>query len=125
MTIVIVAELTVTMRISNSNRYVWSENPIDATSGPSLSGIVQPGDLAAVRYPQGLLAVISEYRFSFGLGIVDVLPGVDFDMMAGGMFEDTESLGEFTSTSIESYWIGFGLTWRFGRVHAGQLQQMT
>ena len=99
--------------------YVWAENPIDSTPGPSLGGIVQPGDLAAVRYSQGLLAVTSEHRISFGLGVVDVLPGVDLDMMAGGMFEDTESLGEFTTTSIESYWLGFGLTWRFGRGACG------
>ena len=64
--------------------YVWADSPIDNTPGPSLGGIV------------------------------DVLPGVDSDAMAGGMFEDVEPLGDFTSTSIESYWLGFGLTWRFG-----------
>jgi long-chain fatty acid transport protein len=37
------------------------------------------------------------------------------DLMAGGMFRDTEQLGNFTTTSVESYWIGVGLTWRFGR----------
>ncbi len=37
------------------------------------------------------------------------------------MLEDTESLGEFTRTSIESYWIGFGLTWRFGRGACGPI----
>ena len=46
-------------------------------------------------------------------------------MMAGVMFEDTESLGEFTRTSIESYWLGFGLPWRFDRGDAGQLQHGT
>jgi hypothetical protein len=30
--------------------------------------------------------------------------------MAAGMFRDTEQLGDFTTTSIESYWVGFGLT---------------
>jgi hypothetical protein len=33
--------------------------------------------------------------------------------MAGGMFRDEATEGPFTSTSIESYWIAFGLTWRF------------
>jgi long-chain fatty acid transport protein len=95
--------------------YVWAENPIDNTPGSNLGGVVQPGDLAAVRYTQGLLAITSQHRISFGVGVVDVLPGIDLDLMAGGMFRDAEQLGNFTGTSIESYWIGAGLTWRFGR----------
>jgi long-chain fatty acid transport protein len=47
--------------------------------------------------------------------VADVLPGVDLDLMAGGMFRDEEQLGAYTTTAIESYWIGAGLTWRFGR----------
>ncbi len=94
--------------------YAWAENPIDNTPDINVGG-VQLGDLAAVRYTQGLLAITSQHRISFGIGVVDVLPGIDLDMMAGGMFKDTEQLGDFTTTSIESYWIGFGLTWRFGR----------
>jgi len=35
--------------------------------------------------------------------------------MAGGMFRESVQLGAFTTTSIASYWIGAGLTWRFGR----------
>ncbi len=95
--------------------YVWAENPIDTTPGPNLGGVVQPGDLAAVRYTQGLLAITSQHRITAGIGLVDVLPGLDMDMMVGGMFRDSEQLGDFTTTSIESYWIGTGLTWRFGR----------
>lgn len=95
--------------------YVWAENPIDPTPGTSLGGVIQPGDLPAVRYTQGLLAVTGQHRISAGVGVVDVLPGVDMDLMAGGMFRDTEQLGDFTVTSIASYWIGCGLTWRFGR----------
>ena len=94
--------------------YVWAENPIDQTPGSNLGGVIQPGDFAAVRYTQGLLAITSQHRISFGVGIVDVLPGIDLDLMAGGMFRDREQLGEFTSTSIEGYWIGTGLTWRIG-----------
>ena len=92
---------------------------------PASGEFVQPGHLADVGYSQGLLAVTSEHRISLRLGIVDVLPGVDFDMMAGGMFEDTVQLGEFTSTSSESYWFGLvrrgDLVW----VHADQLQHQT
>jgi len=76
---------------------------------------VEPGGPPIVRYTQGLLAITSQHRMSFGVGVVDVLPGVDMDLMAGGMFRDSQPLGDFTTTSIESYWIGVGLTWRFGR----------
>jgi long-chain fatty acid transport protein len=95
--------------------YVWSENPIDDTPGTNFGGVIQPGGLPIVRYSQGLLAITSQHRMSFGLGVTDVLPGIDMDLMAGGMFRDAEQLGNFTTTTIESYWIGAGLTWRFGR----------
>jgi long-chain fatty acid transport protein len=94
--------------------YVWAENPIDQTPGNNIGGVVQPGDFAAVRYTQALLAVTGQHRISGGVGIADLLPGVDGDLMAGGMFGDTEQLGDFTQTSIASYWVGVGLTWHFG-----------
>jgi long-chain fatty acid transport protein len=50
-----------------------------------------------------------------GVGRSDLLPGLDLDLMAVGMFRDTEQLGGFRNTSIESYWIATGLTRRFGR----------
>jgi long-chain fatty acid transport protein len=94
--------------------YAWAENPLDDRPNVNVGG-VPLGSLPAVRYTEGLLAITSQHRMSFGIGVSDVLPGIDLDMMAGGMFKDTEQLGPFTTTSIESYWIGFGLTWRFGR----------
>ena len=93
--------------------YVWAENPLSSNPGPNLGGVIQDGGLPVVRYSQALLAVTSQHRMSLGLGVVDVLPGVDLDLMGGGMFLDNEQLGPFTSTSIESYWLGFGLTWRY------------
>jgi long-chain fatty acid transport protein len=94
--------------------YVWAENPIDQTPGNNIGGVIQPGDLPAVRYTQALLAVTGQHRISAGVGIADVLPNIDADLMAGGMFRDTEQLGAFTQSSIASYWVGLGLTWRFG-----------
>ena len=45
-----------------------------------------------------------------------MLPGVDFDLFAGGMFDASLSFaGGAVVSSLESYWIGAGLTWRFGR----------
>jgi long-chain fatty acid transport protein len=95
--------------------YVWAENPLDPTPGPNLGGIVQPGGLPIVNYSQALLAVTSQHRMTLGVGVADFLPGIDLDVMGGGMFQDSEQLGNFTFTSIESYWIGMGMTWRFRR----------
>jgi long-chain fatty acid transport protein len=95
--------------------YAWAENPIDQTPLDNIGGVIQLGGLPAVRYTQALLAITSQHRISAGVGIVDVLPGLDMDLMAGGMLRDTEGLGEFTTTTISSYWIGVGITWRFGR----------
>lgn len=102
-------------RIRLRGGYVWAENPMDKTPNTNIGGVVQPGGFPAVYYTEGLLAITSQHRITAGIGIVDVLPGVDMDLMAGGMFRDTEQLGSFTTTSISSYWIGMGLTWRFGR----------
>jgi long-chain fatty acid transport protein len=95
--------------------YAWAQNPLDPTPGVNLGGVVQPGGLPAVRYTQGLLAIANQHRISGGIGIVDVLPGINLDLFAGGMFRDTQQLGNFTTTSAASYWVGFGLTWQFGR----------
>lgn len=102
--------------------YAWAENPLDSNPGLDLGGIIQTGGIPAVRYSQALLAVTCQHRMSLGLGVTDVLPGVDLDIMGGGMFKDTEQLGAFTTTSLEGYWAGFGLTWRFRRGSCERVQ---
>ena len=59
--------------------YAWAENPIDPTPGPNLGGVIQPGGLPAVRYSQALLAIASQHRISGGIGMVDILRGLDMD----------------------------------------------
>lgn len=94
--------------------YTWAQNPLDDTPGGVIGG-VPADDIAAVRYTQGLLAITCQHRISGGIGVVDVLPGIDFDLMAGGMFRDSTNLGATTTTSVQSYWLAAGITWRFGR----------
>lgn len=95
--------------------YVWAENPLDPSPELNLGGIVQAGGLPVVYYSQSLLAVTCQHRMSLGIGVTDFLPGIDLDLMGGGMFFDSEQLGPFTTTSLESYWLAAGLTWRFRR----------
>ena len=95
--------------------YVWAQDPIDPNPGATIGGVNPPGGIPAVRYTQALLAITGQHRVTMGVGMPDVLPGVDMDLMAGGMFHDTAQLGPDTTTSMVSYWIGFGMMWRFGR----------
>lgn len=99
--------------------YTWAENPIDPNPLDLNIGGIPVGTLPGLAYAQGLVAVTSQHRISGGIGVVDVLPGVDLDIMAGGMFRDSQALGNFTTTTIESYWIGAGMTWRFRRGSCG------
>jgi long-chain fatty acid transport protein len=101
--------------------YAWAQNPIDPNPvNLSIGGVPLP-NLPALSYTEGLVAVTCQHRLSGGVGVVDVLPGIDLDFMAGGMFPDTQQLGDFTTTSIESYWLAVGLTWRFGRGACGDV----
>lgn len=96
--------------------YAWAENPIRDLAGTSAGGVFPPGGRPVIQYVQSTLAVTNEHRISAGVGVSDVLPGIDFDLFAGGMFEDSSQfIDGAVNSSLESYWLGFGLTWRFGR----------
>ena len=47
--------------------------------------------------PWATLAVTNLHRVSAGVGVRDVLPGIDLDLMGGGMFESFEQLGDVTA----------------------------
>ena len=49
-----------------------------------------PDGVPALRYIQGQFAAISQHRITVGIGHADVLPGLDFDLFAGGMFKNTD-----------------------------------
>ena len=96
--------------------YAWAENPIRDNPGQSAGGVSPPNGRPVIEYVQSTLAVVNEHRLSGGVGIRDVLPGIDFDVFAGGMLGASQDfVGGHVTASLESYWIGAGLTWRFGR----------
>jgi hypothetical protein len=50
-----------------------------------------------------------------GIGRQDFLfTGVDFDLFAGGLFNAADEFGPHTSASVAVYYLGMGLTWRYG-----------
>lgn len=80
----------------------------------SVGGVPLPDGVPGVRYVQGQFAAICQHRITGGVGLRDVLPGVDFDLLAGYMFHNSDQLAD-TLAAVESYWLGAGITWRFGR----------
>ena len=95
--------------------YVFAENITQSPPGVAAGGITPPAFPAGIQYVQAQFPAINQHRISGGIGIRDLLPGVDLDLFAGGMFRESQQYGAFTSTNLESYWVGFGTTWRFGR----------
>lgn len=94
--------------------YAWNENPMRDSVGDRLGGVVPPEGVAQVQYVEALFAAIPQDRITAGVSVRDLLPGVDLDLFAGGMFEQSQTFG-ITTATVESYWVGTGITWRFGR----------
>jgi len=94
--------------------YAWAEEAMVDVPGNVISGITPPGAANAIQYVQAMAPNINPHRISGGVGIPDVLPGIDMDFFCGGMFRSEATFG-LTSVNVESYYIGGGLTWRFRR----------
>lgn len=108
------AQYALTDRVRLRLGYAWNENPMRDSVGDRLSGILPPEGVAQVQYIEALFAAIPQDRITGGVSVRDVLPGVDLDLFAGGMFEQSQTFG-ITTATVASYWIGTGITWRFGR----------
>jgi long-chain fatty acid transport protein len=116
------AQLAPTQRVRLRAGYVYAENPLDSDLSGAPGGVIPGGPLvAALRYTQATVAVANHHRLTAGLGIRDLLPGIDLNVQGGGMFGASEQLGRFTATDVKSYWLGAGMTWRFGRGHGHPL----
>ncbi|TXT34839.1 MAG: long-chain fatty acid transport protein, partial [Planctomycetota bacterium] len=74
--------------------YAWNENPMKNAQPVSIGGVTLPDGVPAVRYVQGQFAAITQHRITTGVGLRDVLPGIDFDLFAGYAFKATDTLAE-------------------------------
>jgi long-chain fatty acid transport protein len=98
--------------------YSYNTNPMRDATVTEIGGVPLPDGVPALRYVQGQFAAIGQHHVTCGVGLANVLPGVDSDFLIGGMFAESEQFAS-TIASVESYWIGTYLTWRFG---AGRTQ---
>lgn len=101
-------------RLRLRSGYVYAQNPIKAINVTTAGGITPPGGIPALEYVQAQFANICQNRISVGVGIVDIRPGMDIDVFAGGMFKESAQLGAFTNVNMESWFVGTGLSYRFG-----------
>lgn len=95
--------------------YAYAMNPLKTVNVSTAGGVSLPGATAAVQYMQSQFALINQNRLSAGIGIVDLRPGLDLDLFAGGMPTESGSTGPFTGVRVASYWVGLGMTYRFGK----------
>ncbi len=94
--------------------YSYNTNPINHNVGSSFSGLPVLQDRIFLLQASET-AVINQHRLTAGFGRQDFLiPGLDLDFFAGGLFKASDEFGPSTSASVAAYYLGMGLTWRFG-----------
>lgn len=94
--------------------YAWNENPMKDAQAVSIGGVTLSNGIPAVNYVQGQFAAITQHRITTGVGMCDVLPGIDVNLFAGYAFKETDTFASTVVTVSDNYWVGFGTTWRFG-----------
>jgi hypothetical protein len=94
--------------------YSYNTNPINHSVGDSLSGL--PVAQAQIQFLQAsTTAVINQHRITGGFGRQDLLfCGLDLDFFAGGLLPASDEFGAHTTASVAVYYLGLGLTWRYG-----------
>ena len=106
-------ELTSQIRVRLG--YAWNQNPLSGPVTTNIAGISLPDGIPAARYVQAQFAAITQNRITTGLGIRDFMfPGVDLDVFLGYAFNASDRLAATTVNIHDNYWLGGGLSWRFG-----------
>ena len=97
--------------------YSYNTNPVNHSVGDRLSGL--PVAQSAIEFFLAAnSAVINQNRLSGGFGCEDFLfNGVDLDFFAGGLFNASDNFGTHTQAAVAVYYLGMGLTWRYGCSH--------
>ena len=84
------AQYDLSERLVLRGGYAYNDNPMREAQVSSIGGVPLPDGVPGLRYIQGQFAAISQHRISCGVGLRDVLPGLDADLFAGGMFENAD-----------------------------------
>lgn len=97
--------------------YSYNTNPINHSVGDRLAGF--PVLQSDVQLFQALSAAfINQHRITAGIGREGFLvPNLDLDFFAGGLLSASDDFGP-SRASVAAYYLGLGLTWKFGAVTA-------
>lgn len=104
------AQLTTNKGWKLRTGYTYAENITSGITAPTIGGVTPQ---AGIDYFQALFPAINQHRFTGGIGVPNVIGGMDLDLFAGGMPRSTQRSGQ-SEAKVASYWIGVGMTWRFG-----------
>ncbi len=96
--------------------YSYNTNPLNHSVGGNLDGFAVGQD--AVQFFQAAsAATINQHRISGGIGRQGfIIPTLDIDVFAGGLLPASDEFGS-SQASIALYYVGLGLTWRYGDSH--------
>jgi long-chain fatty acid transport protein len=93
--------------------YSYNTNPLNHSVGDRFSGLPVAQDSIQL-YQAASLATINQHRITGGYGRQGFLiPSLDLDLFAGGQLKATDQFGA-TQASVAVYYVGMGLTWRYG-----------
>ena len=94
--------------------YSYNTNPMNHNVGDNLDRF--PVGQANVRlFQAAAVPAISQHRLTAGVGCQGFLvPSLDLDLFAGGLFGAHDDFGPETQASLAMYYAGVGMTWRFG-----------
>ncbi len=94
--------------------YSYNTNPVNHNVGANLDGF--PVLQENVRlFQASSVPLICQHRLTGGVGCEGFLiPSLDLDLFVGGMFKAHNSFGDNIDAAVAMYYIGAGLTWRYG-----------
>jgi len=94
--------------------YSYNSNPINHNVGNSLDGFPVAQEQIQL-FQAAAVPAVNQQRLTAGIGRQGFLfPNVDLDLFAGGLFRGQDNFGSHAQASLAMYYIGMGMTWRFG-----------
>jgi long-chain fatty acid transport protein len=93
--------------------YSYNSNPINHSVGDHLDGF-PIGQANVQLFQAASVPLVNQHRLTGGVGLQGFLvPSLDLDLFAGGLFKGQDEFGASTA-SVALYYIGMGMTWRYG-----------
>jgi hypothetical protein len=94
--------------------YSYNTDPLNHNVGANLDAY-PVGQQNVYLFQAGSAPFVNQNRLTVGIGREGLLvPNMDADLFAGVLFKNSESFGPDTSAALAIYYVGIGLTWKFG-----------